>query len=158
MISAERKSLTLFLLLYAGSLVLFLGIIGIGYYNFHSTQIIKAQQNELRIMAFGVGRALKRGETPSEEVEWALTDQNGNPINGEFDLPNSCIDAIGSMANHEQYIRDDDFIYLIHRLSPRSDAAFFIVRTQLNAELFDRLLLNIASIWGGAFQIGRAHV
>ncbi|MDR3163130.1 MAG: HAMP domain-containing histidine kinase [Helicobacteraceae bacterium] len=151
MIKEEKKALRRFLLLYAGSLVLFLGIIGSGYYRFHSAQIFKAEQRELRLMMASASRSLmKRGETPSEEIEWALLDRNGRMISGTFDPPKNSYEAVPS--NHdsqERFMINDKHIYCIMWFAHRSQ--FLVVRMPINAEAFESLIVNLVLIWGGAF-------
>lgn len=149
MCPAERKTLVRFLLLYAGSLALFLGIIGFGYFRVHGAEILKQQQNELRLVAFNAGRMLRTGAQPPEGVEWALLDEKGRKLAGDFDLPVSphCEKSEG----HERFLIDGGYHYLIRELPPHTGAAGLSVRAPVNHLAFERLKWNLALIWGGAF-------
>ncbi|MDR0747609.1 MAG: HAMP domain-containing histidine kinase [Helicobacteraceae bacterium] len=151
MIKEEKKALRRFLLLYAGSLVLFLGIIGSGYYRFHSVQIFKAEQREMRLMMASASRSLmKKGEAPSEEIEWALLDRNGRMISGTFDLPKDSYEAVPPLHDNQEYFATNDrhiyyIVWFAHRLQ------FLVVRKPINTEAFESLIINLVLIWGGAF-------
>lgn len=146
---AERKTLIRFLLLYAGSLALFLGILGYGYHRVHSAEIHKQQQNELRLVAFNAGRMLRAGVRPPEGVEWALLDERGRKLAGDFDLP--VVPRCDKTQGNERFLVDGGYRYLIRELSPRADAAALSVRSPVNAAAFEQLKWNMVLIGTGAF-------
>ncbi|MDR2638462.1 MAG: HAMP domain-containing histidine kinase [Helicobacteraceae bacterium] len=151
MIAAEKQALWRFLLLYAGSLIFFLGIIGVGYYGFHSRQIFKAQQNELRLMAANINRSLKRGEPPDEEIAWALVDSAGETYAGAFKLPHSTVKSIGEPNEREIFFSDQSHIYRLNELPTRFEPRFLLVRMPIYNEMYRNLIVNMSAIWGGAF-------
>ncbi|MDR2034929.1 MAG: HAMP domain-containing histidine kinase [Helicobacteraceae bacterium] len=151
MIAAEKQALHRFLILYAGSLAFFLGIIGWGYYGFHSRQIAKAQQNELRIMTTSIGRSLKRGEQPDEDIAWAIVDSYGRTYAGTFKL--ATIDARFVQTHHdgETFFSDERYIYRINALPTLFEPRFLIVRAKVDSDMYRNLIVNMIAIWGGAF-------
>ncbi|GHV04729.1 hypothetical protein AGMMS50229_06650 [Campylobacterota bacterium] len=154
MIKAEIKASIWFLLLYGGSLIVFMAVIGVGNYQFYSAQILKQQQKELRLMAFDAGRMLRSGEMPPDGVEWALLDDFGSPITGEFALPSGAHATIATLSNisgREQMLSLEDKLYLFIKMPRHSNAAFFAVRAPLNTEALDRLKVSVALIWFAAF-------
>ncbi|MDR2152023.1 MAG: HAMP domain-containing histidine kinase [Helicobacteraceae bacterium] len=151
MIAAEKQALWRFLLLYAGSLVFFLGIIGVGYYGFHSRQIVKAQQNELRLMAANINRSLRRGEPPDEEIAWAIVDSAGETFAGTFKLPHSTVRSIEQPNDREAFFSDKSHIYRLTELPTRFEPRFFLVRMPIYSDLYQNLIANMIAIWGGAF-------
>lgn len=144
-----KITLCKFLILYAGSLVVFLGIIGVGYYKVHSHEIIKQQHNELRLVAFNAVRMLRSGITPPDGIEWTLINYDGSRIAGDFDLPE--FTPCHSENSPEQYVTDNKYCYLIVKLPPRMDAAYISVRTPIKKEALEKLKLNVILIWSGAF-------
>lgn len=145
----EKKTLIKFLLLYGGSLILFLGIIGVGYFNFHGAQIIKQQQNELRLVAFNAVKMLRSGANPPEGMEWSLTDQDGISVAGDYNLPK--FEPCDKADDFERFVIDGGYHYLIRQLPPHTGATHISVRIPLNIEAFDHLKLNVVFIWAGAF-------
>ncbi|MDR1451492.1 MAG: HAMP domain-containing histidine kinase [Helicobacteraceae bacterium] len=151
MIAAEKQALWRFLALYAGSLALFLSIIGWGYYGFHSRQIVKAQQNELRLMAANINRSLRRGEPPDDEIAWAIVDSGGETYAGTFKLPHSTVSSIEQPNDRETFFSDEEYAYRLNELSARFEPRFFIVRSPIYSEMYQNLIVNMTVIWVGAF-------
>ncbi|MDR0664167.1 MAG: HAMP domain-containing histidine kinase [Helicobacteraceae bacterium] len=151
MIAAEKQALWRFLLLYAGSLFLFLGIIGVGYYKFHSRQIVKAQQNELRLIAANINRSLRRGEPPDEEIAWAIVDSAGETYAGTFRLPHSTVKSIEQPNDRETFFSDQSHIYRLNALPTPFEPRFFLVRMPIYSDMYSNLTVNMIAIGGGAF-------
>ncbi|GHS89042.1 hypothetical protein FACS189487_08510 [Campylobacterota bacterium] len=149
---AEKSTLTRIVLLHAGSLIIFLGLIGGGYYSRHSAYITKTQQNELRIMAYSVGGSLRKHETPPEEIEWVVFDLTGRVIAGNFELPDTPATEIERLGDRESFIEDKKYSYLMHPLPQRGrDRLFFLVRAPIDHEAYANLIFNAAVIVVGAF-------
>ncbi|MDR3347607.1 MAG: HAMP domain-containing histidine kinase [Helicobacteraceae bacterium] len=152
MIKAEKKALFRFLLLYAGSLIIFLGISGFGYYNRHSYHIIKSQQLALGVITFSAAHSLRNGEMPDETVEWAIVDRKGATMRSSFDLPQRAIDKLANFKSpKEEFFYVDGYLYNARIIGARGEQRFFIVRTAIDQEAFDQLVVNIVTIFSGAF-------
>jgi two-component system OmpR family sensor kinase len=151
MIAAEKQALWRFLLLYAGSLALFLGIIGWNYYGFHSRQIVKAQQNELRLIAANISRSLRRGEPPDDEIAWAIVDSAGETYAGTFKLPRSTIRSFEQPNDRETFFSDETHIYRLNEFPTRFEPRFFLVRAPIYKEMYHNLIINMIAIYSGAF-------
>lgn len=146
---AERTTLIKFLLLYGGSLIFFLIIIGTSYYQFHTSQIQRQQQNELRLVAFNALKMLRSGMNPPKGVEWSLVGDDGTIIMGDYNLPH--FSPCSKENEFEQFIVENGYLYLIRKVPKHTGATHISVRVPLNTQEVDRIRRNIILIWGGAF-------
>ncbi len=144
---SERRTLVKFLLLYAGSLSFFLGIIGMGYFHHHSSLILKQQERELERLAFHATRMLRQGLAPPSGVEWALLDDRGRVLAGGFDLT-SPLDCGGKT---QRFIIDAGYHHLVRQLPSQAEAALLAVRMPVDKAAFADLRFHILLLWLGGF-------
>jgi two-component system OmpR family sensor kinase len=128
-----------------------MGIIGWGYYGYHSRQIVKAQYNELRLTSMSISRSLRRGEQPDEEIAWAIVDSSGQTYAGAFELPHSCAGRLESSNERETFFADENYLYRLNALPTRFEPRFFVVRAPIYVEAYRNLVVNMIMIWCGAF-------
>jgi two-component system OmpR family sensor kinase len=144
---SERHTLFKFLLLYAGSLAFFLGIIGLGYYHHHSSLILKQQERELERLAFHATRMLRQGLAPPAGVEWALLGDAGQMIAGGFDL-DSPIDCDNQ---RQRFVIDAGYHHLVRQLPPQAEARLLAVRMPIDQAALASLRFHILMLWIGGF-------
>ncbi|MDR2906112.1 MAG: hypothetical protein LBU73_09180 [Helicobacteraceae bacterium] len=168
MTKTEKSVLNKFLLLHAGSLIIFLSLIISGGYRYNSQQIHRAERSELRAIVYAFSGAARRGELPSDDVEWIFFDEDGEKLGGNFNLED--MDAVIAEVSQggENFLMGEDYNYLFFRFPPRffenfnteifddtnidfDKDWFFMVRAPIDKETYSRLFWAHAALAIGAF-------